>query len=395
MAATQRDSWDRWKLGWQHTFFGLLIAVSVAHVSVPSNGGPTGIAVRLALLAAPVGWYAYWFGPWPVPRSATVPYLIGAAGLWLALVVVDDVFWLVGFAVLVPVGMRHLARIAFAVAACGSLWLIARAADPAVGWPEVVTSMVAVSAGIACLGYLAVLDREGRRRAHLLDELAAAQARLAASEHHAGTLAERQRLAREVHDTLTQGFAGIVMVLEAAQASRNDHRATMDRHIATALRTARDNLTESRRLVWALQPAPLEKNSLPDAVRQQTDRLSDETGIAASTVVTGDPIALEKHAEGGVLRVVQEALSNARRHAHASSITVTLSYLPDVVLVDVRDNGVGMPTGRPSTGMGLRAMRERASELGATLTIESEPGEGTTVALAAPTRTAVPAGAKA
>lgn len=385
--AAQPDSWDRWKRGWQHALFGLPLTIPLARPDVLSGGGSIGLAVRAGLLLALAGWYAYWFGPWPAraarsARAVTVPYLIGAAGLWIALVVVDPTFWIVGFATLVPLCMHHPAVVAVAVAVCGTLWLTDRATGTTLAWPEIVASVLTVGAAITFLGYVAALDREARTRARLLDELAAAQADLATAERRAGTLTERQRLAREVHDTLTQGFASIIMLLEAVQESRSD----ADEHIATALRTAQDNLAESRRLVWALQPAPLDGVSLPDAVQHQTHRLADETGIAASTVVTGDPTPLPATTEAGLLRVVQEALTNARRHAHASAVTVTLSYLPDLVRVDIQDDGTGIPADRPPTGIGLPTMRQRATELGATLTIETEPGEGTTIALAVPTQ---------
>jgi signal transduction histidine kinase len=380
------DSWDGWKLGWQHAFFGLPLAVQLARPDLLSAGSAGGLALRLALLVALVGWYAYWFGPWRARRSAILPYLIGAAALWLALVAVQPSFWIVGFAVLVPVVMRRPAWAAAGVTVCGTAWLAQRATATTVTWPEVVTSVLMVGAGIAGLGYVAALDREGRTRARLLDQLAAAQAELAA--------AERQRLAREVHDTLTQGFASIILLLEAMQESRDGANTILDRHLATALRTAQDNLAQSRRLVWALQPSPLDTAPLPDAVRQQTARLADDTGIAATTVVTGDPTPLEAPTEAGILRIVQEALTNARRHAHATTVTVTLSYEPDLVLVDIQDNGMGI-SADPPAGMGLRAMRQRAGELGGTVTIESDPGDGTTVALAVPTRTTAPLGARA
>jgi signal transduction histidine kinase len=388
MAAEQPDAWERWKLGWQHAFFGFLLALATAG-ALAHETSTGALLLRLGLLLALAGWYAYWFGlrAAPVSRSATTSYLIGGGALWLALVVIDPAFTIVVFAVLLPLLMRRLAGVAVAVVACLAIGYGVRAATgPGLTWPEGVISALTVGAGIASLGYVAALDREGRRRARLLDELAAAQAELAASERQAGTLIERQRLAREVHDTLTQGFASVVMLLEAVQETRSASDAAGDRRIASALRAARENLAESRRLVWALRPIALDGASLPDAVQRETRRLADETGIATSAVVTGDPARLDDRTEAGLLRVVQEALANARRHARASEVTVTLSYTPDVVLVDVRDDGVGLPDGRPTTGMGLRAMRERATELGGTLTIESERDEGTTVALAAPIR---------
>lgn len=234
----------------------------------------------------------------------------------------------------------------------------------------------------AAHGYVAVLDREGRKRQRLLDQLAATQADLAAAEHRAGVLAERHRLARDIHDTLAQGFASVAMLLDAAQADLPPG-APPTRRVEQAMRTARENLAETRRLVHALRPHELEGAGLPGAICQLADRLSAETGIAVHTTVTGNPVALEPQVEGELLRVVQEALTNIRRHADASRVTVTLSYLDGELVLDVQDDGCGVPPGS-SGGFGLATMRERINDLGGVFTVESEPGGGTTVGAVVP-----------
>jgi len=227
---------------------------------------------------------------------------------------------------------------------------------------------------VSAVGYLATLDREGRRRQRLLDELAAAQAELAAAERWTGVLTERQRLSRDIHDTLTQGFASIALLLDAA---RDDLPSSGPgaRRVDQALRTARENLVESRRLIAALRPARLEGARLPDAVRQ----LVADTDLNAHTVITGDPMPLEAAIETHLLRVVQEALTNVHRHAAASEVIVTLSYVDNGIVIDVADDGIGIDDAPP--GVGLTGMRERMDAIGGTLTVESAPGEGTTVAL--------------
>jgi signal transduction histidine kinase len=146
------------------------------------------------------------------------------------------------------------------------------------------------------------------------------------------------------------------------------------------MRTARENLTESRRLVDTLRPLQLDRAALPDAVRQLTSRMRDETGVTANTVVTGEPLPLEPAVEGELLRVVQEALTNVRRHAAAQRVDVTISYLDDAVAVDVHDDGSGFDPSRSPSGFGLAAMRQRINELGGAFHLESRPGEGSTVA---------------
>lgn len=239
----------------------------------------------------------------------------------------------------------------------------------------------AVAVTITC--YVATLDHESHKRQRLLDELTATQAERAAAERQAGTLAERQRLAREVHDTLTQGFASIAMLLDAA---RDDlpPGSPAARRVEQAMRTARDNLAESRRLVHALRPAPLDRTHLAEAVRELTTRLAEETGTEVYTVVTGRPAALPPSTEGELLRVVQESLTNARRHARAMSVSVTLSYLGDVLAIDVQDDGTGFAPAARHTGVGLITMRERIAAVHGTFAVESSPGEGTTVTVTVP-----------
>ncbi|MQA16228.1 MAG: hypothetical protein GEV09_19395 [Pseudonocardiaceae bacterium] len=197
---------------------------------------------------------------------------------------------------------------------------------------------------------------------------------------------ERQRLAAELHDTLTQGFTSIVMQLEAAHASLRANRPKVSRDIDAALATARDSLAEIRRLVWALRPEALERESLVEALRSLVWRLDGP--VRTRTVVTGEARPLPTEVETTVLRAAQEGLANVRRHAAACEVTVTLSYMDDLVALDIRDDGDGFdPDGvatGPHGGLGLVAMRERALALGGAMDVESAPGEGTSVALRLP-----------
>ncbi|HZA84746.1 MAG TPA: sensor histidine kinase, partial [Actinomycetes bacterium] len=248
--------------------------------------------------------------------------------------------------------------------------------------------------------YMATVVRQSRERQQLIEQLQATRAELASAERQAGTLAERQRLARDLHDTLTQGFASVVLLLEAAEESLVTGRP-VDRHIEQALRSARDNLAESRRVVWALRPRPLAEQPLPQALGELTGRLAEETGLQAETVVTGTARPLPAEVEEALLRIVQEALANVRKHAAASRVTVTLSYLDDAVTLDVHDDGVGFDQAArvaAAGGLGLAAMGERVGALGGSMMIETAPGDGTTIAVEVPASAgdtrAEPAGTK-
>ena len=196
-------------------------------------------------------------------------------------------------------------------------------------------------------------------------------------------LEERQRLAREIHDTLAQDFTSIVTHLEAAESALDTDPEVARTHLDRARRAAREGLTEARRLVWALRPDILTGTDLPGALKRVAHRWSEETGVTAHVTVTGTPRPLPADADVVLLRAAQEALHNVRKHARASRVDVTLTYLDDRVILDVQDDGVGFdPTHLDvAPGLGLRGMRERVEARGGHLIIESAPGEGTTVAV--------------
>lgn len=225
---------------------------------------------------------------------------------------------------------------------------------------------------------LELLMRETRAR----EELERTRRELEQASRQAGVLEERQRLAREIHDTLAQGFASIVVQLEAAEmAAENETSAA--HYLEQARKAAREGLSEARRMVWAMRPEILENTSLPEALQRLLRRWQEETGIHAQFTLTGEPRPLHPELEVGLLRIAQEALTNVRKHAKARHTTLTLSYLDDLVLMDIQDDGVGLQP-VASGGFGLRSMRERVDALGGQMTVESEPGLGTTLAVSLP-----------
>jgi len=225
---------------------------------------------------------------------------------------------------------------------------------------------------------LELLLRESKAR----EELVRARRELEQTSRQAGVLEERQRLAREIHDTLAQGFASIVVQLEAAEAA-SQNETSAGRYLEQARASAREGLSEARRMVWALRPEILENTSLPEALQRLLQRWQEESGVRAQFTLTGEPRPLPPDLEVGLLRIAQEALANIRKHSKARHATLTLSYLEDVVLMDVQDDGVGLQP--PILGsFGLRSMRERVEALGGQMTVESEAGQGTTLAFSLP-----------
>jgi signal transduction histidine kinase len=213
---------------------------------------------------------------------------------------------------------------------------------------------------------IAELERTNARLEQALTENAGLHAQLLVQAREAGVNDERRRLAAEIHDTIAQGLAGIITQLQAAEDSDHVRRAT---------ELARESLREARRSVQDLAPGHLEHDTLPEALKKIID---DRTHLT----ITGTVEPLHDEIEATLLRIAQESLANATRHANADRIGVTLSYMDDEVTLDIRDDGRGFS--RPAGGFGLTGMRERAERVAGTLEIESEPGHGTAVSARVP-----------
>jgi signal transduction histidine kinase len=216
--------------------------------------------------------------------------------------------------------------------------------------------------------------------------------RLIEQAQQAGVSSERQRLAQEIHDTLAGAFTSIVMKLEAAEESLDSDPSSVQRFLEGARGIARESLAEARRLMWALRPESLERSSLSEALANLAERWSEECGIDASATVTGTPHSLTPDIEVTLMRVAQEALTNCRKYAQARQVTLTLSYMNNLVALNVQDDGVGFDPAEPhpdssdqsTGGFGIMGMRERVEQLRGTLLVESAFGEGTTLMAAIP-----------
>ncbi|GIG38948.1 sensor histidine kinase [Cellulomonas phragmiteti] len=287
------------------------------------------------------------------------------------------------------------------------IWFFARARVAGVVWSSVLTVGITVAAvlrvqatgpqvaeiaaqfGTALLFavvlglWITQVAERSEERAHLLDELGAAQDALAASHHAAGVLAERERLAAEIHDTLAQGFTSVVMLAQTASVElARGHTDRVGTRLARIEDVARDNLAEARALVAAFAPPDLQDGTLADALVRLAARFGAETGVHVDVVDdAGDAAGSE--AQVVLLRAAQESLANVRRHAGASHVVLRLAQEDDEVVLEVVDDGRGLPAGTPE-GTGLRGMRARADAAGGTLDVTGAPGDGTCVRLRVP-----------
>jgi signal transduction histidine kinase len=237
--------------------------------------------------------------------------------------------------------------------------------------------LVSAALGVWLGTWINRIIAQSRERAELIAELRASRAEVARLSHEAGVAAERERLAGEIHDTLAQGFTSIITLVQAADPALANER------LALAVRTARENLAESRALIAALGPSALADASLAEAVRRQAANFAETAGVPAAARVTGEPRALPTAVEVVLLRAAQEALTNVRRHAGAREADVLLAYGEESVRLVVRDDGRGFDP-EAAHGFGLSAMRSRAEQVRGSLLVRSDPDTGTTIELEVP-----------
>jgi len=387
-APDRRHAWETGTLRWESFYLFVFVAVMV--IVLVETPGST--AVAAAAVAATVPWYLIlgrplWAGGGAAPGPAREAIYV--AGLFAAFGVAQSQnpeAWFLAFAIGPQFYMFLDTRVAMGLGIAlnflAAALLVAR-------YPGSATAATAFGVAVAGGGFsvfygawVTRIIKQSAERAEIIDQLEATRAELAAAQHEAGRLAERQRLAGDIHDTLAQGFTSILMLIQAAQADLAGSHPLASGHLDLAERTARDNLAEARALVADLAPAPLEGSTLRDALRRLS--AEQEHHGEASFRVSGNPRPLPVATEVVLLRVCQEALANVRKHANASSASVLLGYDPEAVRLEVSDDGDGFDPDRVGGGYGLRGMRTRVAEAGGTLMVRSSPGAGTQVSATVP-----------
>ncbi|WP_307797540.1 sensor histidine kinase [Actinomadura barringtoniae] len=395
-------------------YVSLTLATGLAVLA--SHGSWTHIAAMVGLTAATLAWVAWMVTLHPSwrdrPTLATVYFavLLVMLGGLIALNSMYGFGVITGYthAFLLPRRLRMLGVAAVAaLAATSQMGGFGHASDAPGIYLLVLAINVFLAGGLTY--FLWRQDEESDRRKAMINELAETNARLEATmeenaglhaqllaqAREAGVLDERQRMAGEIHDTIAQGLAGVVTQLQAAKQAR-DRDADWVRHVDLAQTMARQSLSEARRSVQALRPGELEEAGLPDALAEVVERWSAVHHVPAEVSTTGTVRPMHPEVEGTLLRTAQEALANVAKHAGATRVALTLSYMGDLVTLDVRDDGAGFAPDqvRPNGdgGYGLTAMRRRVARVAGTLEIESEPGAGTAISASVP---AIPAGGTA
>ncbi|MFD9030379.1 sensor histidine kinase [Streptomyces sp. NPDC059567] len=396
--AMEQDPDARWLARVMHIAFFLLLGASLVRFLLRhpwEDRSPWIVALSGALAAL------YLLGPVLGTRATPrrIAWLFTVVAVWMVLVVLAPSFaWCA-----VPLfytGLRTLPpRAALVLVTLLTVFVVTAQVQLSNGGfdPNLIVAPPAVAA-IATAVFVHA-QRQAERQRALIDDLIRTRRELAAIERREGTLAERQRLSMEIHDTLAQGLSSQQMLLQAAERTWDTDPSTARRHVRTAESIAERNLAEARRFVHDLAPADLaEGGGLEEALRMLAGRES------AVFRVDGVPVTLPERVQSALVRIAQGALANVREHAAATSAALTLTYLDDQVVLDIADDGRGFDAGAGSRagraggergvrGHGLPAMRVRAQQLGGTLTVESTPGEGTVLSAAIPLSTPLEAGA--
>lgn len=371
--ARAENVWSRSYPFWD-AYFAIVLVATVL-IIVVDRGSPVSVVLLLLIAVSYVVW-----------GRAAVRAPVGPVrqGWWHVAVMVvlfapaDLLAQESGIALSALVPMAFMAmRTARGVAALVALFIgpaiqlmTTLGSDPAV-------IAVAIVLGLSASSLLGVfigrLEQQNSGRARLIEELDRTREELAEVSKEAGVLAERERLAGDIHDTLAQGFTGIIMLLRSADA-------TGDRYVERAVRTAEENLAETRALIAALAPPALDGASLEEALR----RLARGFALPVEVVASGPPSCVPA-AEEVLVRAAQEGLANVRKHAGAGSARLALEHVRgSAVRLSISDDGRGFDPATAPEGYGLRAMRNRVSRLGGTVRVTGAPGRGTTVAVEVP-----------
>jgi signal transduction histidine kinase len=209
--------------------------------------------------------------------------------------------------------------------------------------------------------------------------------RLSVQSRQSAVTAERNRMARDIHDTLAQGFTGVIVQLEAVEEAMSRNQAVKaSGHLERAGELARESLREARRSVQALRPQALEEKQLSEALKDLIQRMTSGTTVSAEFTLQGEQQKLPPEWEANLLRIGQEVLTNVLRHARAGEFKALLVFDSREIRLDLRDNGCGFDPQRRHEGFGLQGMRERAEGMGGQLTIQSAAGKGTAISIVLP-----------
>ncbi|MFB0629026.1 sensor histidine kinase [Streptomyces sp. AB3(2024)] len=390
--ARETHVWDRAFGPWD-LYFGVVWAATVAFVlgaDFPSLSYRLPAAGLLALL---IPWYAWAGRPLLLKDAGADPapalrYLGVMLALFLPAACLVGEIRLITFALAPHCFMLLPLRRAIGAMAVVSLlpvagWALLWRPAGHIVFVNEVGSFVTFAFSTFFGAWIIRIIEQSQDRASLITELDASREEVARLSAAQGAHAERERMSREIHDTLAQGFTSLLMLVQAVQSELETDPEQAHRHLELMAATARQNLAEARALVAGGSPADLDAGSLPDAVR----RLAARQDPPAAVSVTGEVRPLAAALEVVALRSCQESLANAAKHAGPGApCSVSLAYGDTALTVTVEDTGRGFDPAAPAPGHGLPGLRARAAGVGGAAAIDSSVHAGTTVTVTLPIR---------
>ncbi len=360
----------------------------------PSWRGPAMVLLSVCM----VGWYLSLIvishtAGWPAPRRVTYGYLITGGVLVGLLLTISNSFVPLVFALMgMSASMLPLRENILPVGVAILMYLRADGLLPlAPGYTGagIMDKLVSLATSVGIIYAITALVRERFEREQLFCELDRAHRELseahrrlrlsAAREADMATLRERNRLAREMHDSLGHALVSIAIKLEAVQSlfAVDAGRALAEVEDVTAL--VRATMSELRQSLAGLRPAPLEDRSLGCALAEMARDMEERTGVGVTCRVDEQAMSLDRDTQEALFRVAQEALTNVAKHAQASRVTLSLDLRDGEAILEVADDGIGLGA-TPRSGLGhygILGMRERLEPLGGVLTLGPRPGGGT------------------
>ena len=262
-------------------------------------------------------------------------------------------------------------------------YFLALGATASAFWQALVVEAISLAGSLAIGFWITRISVESAARERLLGELSATQSRLAAVSRDAGVLSERERLAREIHDTIAQDLTGLVLLAQRTRRELLGGSPTVGETIDLLEESARSALAETRSLVAASAPVSLAEGGIAAALDRLGERFGRETGIAVR-IDADAALPLDRDTEVVLLRCAQEGLANVRNHSGAADASVSLVVDSHAVTLVVGDNGAGFDAAAPRHGYGLDGMRDRLALGGGTLGIDTSPGRGTVLTASLP-----------
>ncbi|WP_185022886.1 sensor histidine kinase [Curtobacterium sp. PhB115] len=378
------ETWVRGR--WLHVFFAGTMLLTAVITALGWSPWSTRWPAYLAVVVLVVAYIGYGHRGYDSPRAAAafLPLVIVAA-LVLPAVVPSTAFVQ---CIVFPLVWVQTERVRTAVLLSVAVGLASGIGLQLSSGPDALVSTLLIE-GISVIGacamgvWISSVAGLSEERPQLVEELRATQQSLADANRTAGIASERERLAREIHDTVAQNLAGIVMLTERARKDlANDRADALEERLTVLEESARAALEDSRALI-AAGVAGATSGSLAGALHRLAERYTRETGTPVTVDATDGP--LDRDAQVVLLRVVQESLANIRAHADAASVRVVLRQSPERVGVRVTDDGVGFDSAVPTAGHGLRGLHERLALSGGTCSITSAPDRGTVVEASLPT----------